>query len=33
MVKVYANLIDLGFKTIEDVPLVLRDQVEAYLKK
>lgn len=31
MVKVYANLIVNGLKTLEDVPTKLRTQVEDYL--
>ena len=31
MVKVYANLIINGLKTLDDVPIKLRAQVEAYL--
>lgn len=31
MVKVYANLIVNGLKTLDDVPTKLRAQVEAYL--
>lgn len=31
MVKVYANLIINGRKTLEDVPFKLRDQVYEYL--
>lgn len=32
MVKIYANLIKQGLKTIDDVPAKLRDAVEALLK-
>lgn len=31
MVKVYANLIVNGLKTLNDVPAKLREQVEQYL--
>lgn len=31
MVKVYANLIMKGLKTLEDVPLRIRDDVYDYL--
>ena len=31
MVKVYANLIVNGLKTLDDVPIKLRAQVEVYL--
>lgn len=31
MVKVYANLIINGLKTLDDVPLKLREQVRQYL--
>jgi hypothetical protein len=31
MAKIYANLIKLGLKTLEQVPEVLRDEVEALL--
>ena len=31
MVKVYANLIINGLKTLEDVPSKIRSQVEEYL--
>lgn len=31
MVKIYANLIVNGLKTLEDVPLRLREQVRQYL--
>ena len=33
MVKVYANLIVNGLKTLQDVPLKLRTQVETYLRE
>lgn len=32
MVKIYANLIKQGLKTIDDVPAKLRDDVAALLK-
>ena len=31
MIKVYADLIKLGFKTLEDVPVNIRAEVEALL--
>lgn len=31
MLKIYANLILNGLKTIDDVPLRLREEVEEYL--
>ena len=33
MAKVYANLIKHGFKTIDDVPIALRQAVEELLEK
>lgn len=33
MVKVYANLIINGLKTLEDVPLKIRADVEEYLRE
>lgn len=33
MDKIYANLVYLGKKNIEDVPLELRDKVELILEK
>lgn len=32
MAKIYANLIRLGLKTIDDVPAKIRPQVEILLK-
>lgn len=32
MAKIYANLIKKGLKTIDDVPVHLREQVEALLQ-
>lgn len=31
MAQIYVNLINLGLKTIENVPLVIRPQVQAIL--
>lgn len=33
MARIYANLIILGYKTLEDVPLKIRDEVEIVLKE
>ena len=33
MAKIYANLIKNGIKTIEDVPLALREAVQILLNK
>ena len=33
MEKVYAELIRKGLKTLEDVPLVLRDKVQALIEE
>ena len=32
MIKIYADLIRLGLKTIEDVPVTVRAEVEALIK-
>ena len=31
MPKIYATLIELGYKTIDDVPSIIRDKVQAML--
>jgi len=33
MAQVYANLIELGYKTIDDVPEILKNDVEAILNE
>ena len=32
MIKIYADLINAGLKTLEQVPLTIRDEVEALIK-
>lgn len=31
MPRIYATLIELGYKTIDDVPLIIRDKVQVLL--